>query len=94
MNKFTRREAMETLITGSAGLALATTITAEAQTNTSAAARAFGGQHQPKPLPFDPAKPKGLSEKLIRSHHVNWEVVNRRFVRAQKAAAEPRGERS
>jgi Fe-Mn family superoxide dismutase len=34
------------------------------------AARAFRGQHQPKPLPFDPAKLRGLSEKLIRSH---WE---------------------
>ena len=31
---------------------------------------AFQGNHQPKPLPFDPAKLKGLSEKLIRSH---WE---------------------
>lgn len=31
---------------------------------------AFGGKHQPKPLRFDPAKLKGLSEKLIRSH---WE---------------------
>jgi Fe-Mn family superoxide dismutase len=33
-------------------------------------ARAFGGQHQPRPLPFNPAKLNGLSEKLIRSH---WE---------------------
>jgi Fe-Mn family superoxide dismutase len=33
-------------------------------------ARAFSGQHQPKPLPFDPAKFKGISEKLIKSH---WE---------------------
>jgi Fe-Mn family superoxide dismutase len=33
-------------------------------------ARAFRGQHQPLPLRFDPAKLKGLSEKLIRSH---WE---------------------
>lgn len=32
--------------------------------------RAFRGQHQPKPLSFDPAKLNGLSEKLIRSH---WE---------------------
>ena len=32
--------------------------------------RAFLGQHQPRPLPFDPAKLKGLSEKLVRSH---WE---------------------
>ncbi len=33
-------------------------------------ARAFIGQHQPLPLPFDPAKLRGISEKLIRSH---WE---------------------
>lgn len=31
---------------------------------------AFRGVHQPKPLPFDAAKLKGLSERLIRSH---WE---------------------
>jgi Fe-Mn family superoxide dismutase len=31
---------------------------------------AFRGQHQPRPLPFDPAKVPGLSEKLLRSH---WE---------------------
>jgi Iron/manganese superoxide dismutases, C-terminal domain len=31
---------------------------------------AFRGQHAPRPLPFDPAKLKGLSEKLVRSH---WE---------------------
>lgn len=33
-------------------------------------ARAFSGQHRPKPLPFDPSRLKGLSEKLVRSH---WE---------------------
>lgn len=32
--------------------------------------RAFRGEHQAKPLKFDPAKLKGLSERLIRSH---WE---------------------
>jgi superoxide dismutase, Fe-Mn family len=31
---------------------------------------AFAGAHEPKPLPFDPAKLDGLSERLIRSH---WE---------------------
>jgi Fe-Mn family superoxide dismutase len=31
---------------------------------------AFRGQHRPRPLPFDPAKLPGLSEKLLRSH---WE---------------------
>lgn len=33
-------------------------------------ARAFRGEHQLKPLPFDPTKLSGLSEKLLRSH---WE---------------------
>ena len=32
--------------------------------------RAFRGEHEAKPLKFDPAKLKGLSERLIRSH---WE---------------------
>jgi len=30
----------------------------------------FAGRHEPRPLPFDPGKLHGLSEKLIRSH---WE---------------------
>ncbi len=29
------------------------------------------GTHVPKPLPFDPKKLKGLSEKLVTSHHEN-----------------------
>jgi Fe-Mn family superoxide dismutase len=33
-------------------------------------APAYSGRHQPKPLPFDPVKLAGISEKLIRSH---WE---------------------
>lgn len=36
----------------------------------SAVPPAFAGAHEPKPLPFDPAKLGGLSERLIRSH---WE---------------------
>jgi hypothetical protein len=32
---------------------------------------AYRGEHQVKPLPFDAAKLKGLSEKLITSHHQN-----------------------
>src|SRR5512142_1892926 len=31
----------------------------------------FAGKHPIVPLPFDPTKLKGLSEKLIRSHHEN-----------------------
>src|SRR5574341_2567621 len=29
------------------------------------------GQHRPTPLPFDPRKLNGLSERLIVSHHEN-----------------------
>ena len=66
-NKFTRREAITGILSaGAAGLVLGGT--AAAQT---AAAPAFAGKHSPKPLPFDPAKLTGISEKLIRSHHEN-----------------------
>ncbi|MDD2724376.1 MAG: Fe-Mn family superoxide dismutase [Methylovulum sp.] len=37
---------------------------------TTALASAFTTAHEPKPLPFNPAKLDGISEKLIRSH---WE---------------------
>ena len=80
MKKVSRREAVTRLLTGGAGVALLNLGGAEAaaaavagQTPAGApaqAGRAFRGQHQPKPLPFDPARLKGLSEKLIRSH---WE---------------------
>jgi len=73
MKKVTRREAIRSMAAGGAGLALAniTGVEVEGQTpNVVQAARAFRGQHQPKALLFDPAKLKGLSEKLIRSH---WE---------------------
>jgi Fe-Mn family superoxide dismutase len=81
MNDVSRREAMRILAAGGAGLAALSfagmteesSVMAQGQTTTAAApqaARAFRGQHQPKPLTFDPAKLKGLSEKLIRSH---WE---------------------
>jgi superoxide dismutase, Fe-Mn family len=68
MKKLSRREAMGTIITAGAGVTLAGMTEASAQTP---AAPAFSGQHQIKPLPFDPAKLKGVSEKLIRSHHEN-----------------------
>jgi Fe-Mn family superoxide dismutase len=32
---------------------------------------AFRGAHAPRPLPFDPTRLKGLSEKLLVSHHDN-----------------------
>ena len=85
MKNLTRREAIGAIVGGSVSVALAglggsreasayekgeKMMTSEQQTNPTQPARAFVGQHQPKPLPFDPAKLKGISEKLIKSH---WE---------------------
>ena len=77
MKILSRRKAIKSLAAGGAGLAL-TGLTGtsgvaafEWQTpSTAPLPRAFRGQHQLKPLPFDPAKLKGLSERLIKSH---WE---------------------
>jgi Fe-Mn family superoxide dismutase len=78
MRTLSRRKVIATLATGSAGLAVTEVLGANrlhGESNNPAqtagpALRAFRGQHQPKPLPFDPAKLKGLSEKLMKSH---WE---------------------
>jgi Fe-Mn family superoxide dismutase len=72
MRSISRRKAVSALVASGAGLAIgslseASIVNAEEQTTVP---RAFLGQHQPQPLPFNPAKLKGLSEKLIRSH---WE---------------------
>lgn len=68
MTKFTRREALK----GVAAVAtvIATFYESDAA-QTESLPRAFAGKHQPKALPFDPAKLTGISEKLIRSHHEN-----------------------
>jgi Fe-Mn family superoxide dismutase len=63
-----RREAIETLVASGVGVTLKGFAEARPQPAT---AKVFAGRHQLKPLPFDPAKLKGLSEKLIRSHHEN-----------------------
>jgi len=84
MKRLSRRKAIGAMIAGGTGLALANLsgsetasaneggeiIVTESQTPGAAAARAFAGQHQPRPLPFNPARLNGLSEKLLRSH---WE---------------------
>jgi Fe-Mn family superoxide dismutase len=85
MKDYSRRKAIIKITAGGAGLALTNflpgktvdansgkdAMTLESQTaETTQAPRVFRGQHQPRPLPFDPTKLKGLSEKLIRSH---WE---------------------
>jgi Fe-Mn family superoxide dismutase len=81
MKDMSRRDVISKIAGGGAGLALSlsgnTLVGAEELERTGqqastaqAMARAFRGQHQPKPLPFDTTKLKGISEKLIKSH---WE---------------------
>jgi superoxide dismutase, Fe-Mn family len=68
MSELNRREAMLVAGAGAAAMALSTSGVAQAQ---AVAAPAFAGQHQPKPLRFDPTKLTGLSERLITSHWQN-----------------------
>lgn len=68
-----RRAVLASLGAGGAALALgreALGETPSAPAPTLDRPPAFRGQHQPRPLPFDPARLSGLSEKLVRSH---WE---------------------
>jgi superoxide dismutase, Fe-Mn family len=68
MSEISRRSALGGIALGAAALSAAD---ADAQVAPPAARPpAFAGGHAVKPLPFDPAKLTGLSEKLIRSH---WE---------------------
>ncbi len=76
----TRREALAVL--GKGGLAVALfdfMQRREARAEAVPPAPAYRGTHQVKPLPFEAGKLKGLSEKLITSHHQNNYVgaVNR-----------------
>jgi superoxide dismutase, Fe-Mn family len=71
--QLTRREAL-TVITGAGVAALVGSRTTKGDTamaESSSVPPAYRGDHQPKPLPFDPTKLHGLSEKLLRSHHEN-----------------------
>src|SRR4029450_7416600 len=83
MRDISRREAMGTMLLAGAGLTLTNLTNAEAQT--AAAPKAFVGQHKPRPLPFDPTKLKGISEKLIKSH---WENNYSGAVNALNAVAQ------
>jgi Fe-Mn family superoxide dismutase len=70
----TRREMLEGLASIGAAATLTTTLTGgTAMAEEAAPARppAYRGEHAPKPLPFDPTKLKGLSERLLTSHHQN-----------------------
>ena len=69
IEKISRREALGGIIGAGAAIVSLSDSAFGTEPQTAAAA-AFRGQHQPKPLPFDATKLKGISEKLIRSH---WE---------------------
>jgi superoxide dismutase, Fe-Mn family len=68
MPPFTRREFILTIPATAVLAACATTSSSE--TAMAQLSPAFTDIHEAKPLPFDPSKLDGLSEKLIRSH---WE---------------------
>jgi len=75
MTVSSRRDFLATASIASAGGFLAATARSSAGAEKTEAAMttdlpAFATTHQPRPLSFDPAKLKGLSEKLMRSH---WE---------------------
>ena len=70
MEDFSRRDSLKLLAAGAAGLSAIGFIGGHVEAQGKSAGQAFRGQHQPKALSFDPAKLRGLSEKLIRSH---WE---------------------
>lgn len=72
MNKITRREALTGILaTGAATLVGSSGANAEGLAQTETFSPSFAGKHAPMPLPFNPAKLNGISEKLITSHHDN-----------------------
>lgn len=70
MKEISRREAIAGIL-GTTAAVLALPEDSLAGLQEDSAAPSFRGVHVPKPLPFAPAKLKGISEKLIRSHHEN-----------------------
>jgi len=68
MKTMSRREVIGTALAAGTGMLALNNVTDAQNEN---APMAFGAKHQPKPLPFDPSKLNGISEKMIRSHHEN-----------------------
>ncbi len=68
MANLTRRGAIGVAAAGATAAVLPTGASAQAEPRP---VPAFSGDHQPKPLKFDPAKLTGLSEKLVTSHWQN-----------------------
>jgi hypothetical protein len=85
MNRMTRREALEMLLTGSVAAALidfmniGEVMAEETQQSGSAGSQlapAYRGANQMRPLPFEAGKLKGLSEKLIEAISKIEKVAN------------------
>jgi superoxide dismutase, Fe-Mn family len=80
-----RRRTIQLMAAGTIGASFLNTSYAgqsKEQQSTASIPYAFQAQHKPQPLSFNPAKLKGLSEKLIRSH---WENNYGGSVRALNA---------
>ena len=74
MSDPTRRHFLQATTLAAAGAAFTDTLAGdkpEAAVGATGPSPAFAPVHQPKPLPFDPTRLNGLSEKLIRSHWDN-----------------------
>ncbi|WP_231890185.1 twin-arginine translocation signal domain-containing protein [Methylomonas methanica] len=70
-NDYTRRDFLATATAGAALASLSSNSLAETESDLNTVlSSAFNTVQEIKPLPFDPAKLDGISEKLIRSH---WE---------------------
>jgi superoxide dismutase, Fe-Mn family len=78
MSEVTRRDALIAAGAGAAVASIAAAGSALAQ-GAPSPVPAFAGQHQPKPLRFDPARLTGLSQRLVQSH---WENNYQGSVRA------------
>ena len=66
MEQITRREILSGMLTSAAFVG-----SSNGSSAYQSEAMAFAGKHQPQPLPFEATKLRGISEKLIRSHHEN-----------------------
>ena len=96
MNRLSRREVVSGLafgtvaLSGAGGVAMAQGSGGKVDAGVSQGGSP-AGKHASAPLPFDPTKLKGLSEKLLRSHHDNnyaGAVKNLNKVEEELAAVE------
>src|SRR3954465_14117511 len=66
-----RRQSIGTIAGAVVATVAATRVTSAKGEGGAAFAPVAPGSHKPVPLPFNPAKLPGLSEKLLTSHHDN-----------------------